>query len=314
MNTNSGTSISMAALITKAASKQTFYTIRFFVDRELVEDAFRAYGYFRWVDDMLDSPSGSRSEKLAFIYRQRALLEACYRGDTPNDLSIEERMLAEMVGNDSGRNPGLRSYLHNMMAVMEFDAHRCGRFISQAELFEYTRTLATAVTDAMYYFIGHNDPAPCHKGCYLSVTAAHITHMLRDTLEDAEIGYFNIPGEYLQAHGITPRDVDEGRYREWVFNRVQLAREYFREGSRYLSQVKNLRCRLAGYAYTARFQWVLHAIKRDNYHLRPEYPERRSLKAVLGMGWMALVAMLTPPYIVNKTQDMAVQPIQVEEP
>jgi hypothetical protein len=36
---------SLAAVITKKASKQTYYTIRFFVDRQRVDDAYRAYGY-----------------------------------------------------------------------------------------------------------------------------------------------------------------------------------------------------------------------------------------------------------------------------
>ena len=46
---------SLASAITKAASKQTYYTIRFLVDRPLVDDAFRAYAYFRWVDDVVDA-------------------------------------------------------------------------------------------------------------------------------------------------------------------------------------------------------------------------------------------------------------------
>ena len=64
---------SRAAEITRAASKQTYYTIRLFVDRERVEDAFRAYGYFRWVDDRIDAQEGSQSDKIAFASRQRIL-------------------------------------------------------------------------------------------------------------------------------------------------------------------------------------------------------------------------------------------------
>jgi phytoene/squalene synthetase len=48
----------LASSITKAASKQTYYTIRYLVDRERVDDAYRAYGYFRWVDDILDAVLG----------------------------------------------------------------------------------------------------------------------------------------------------------------------------------------------------------------------------------------------------------------
>jgi phytoene/squalene synthetase len=47
----------LAPSITKAASKQTYYTVRFLVDHERVADAYRAYAYFRWVDDTLDDPA-----------------------------------------------------------------------------------------------------------------------------------------------------------------------------------------------------------------------------------------------------------------
>jgi hypothetical protein len=51
----------LAASITWAASKQTFYTIRFLADRGRVRDAYRAYAYFRWVDDRLDAaPAADR--------------------------------------------------------------------------------------------------------------------------------------------------------------------------------------------------------------------------------------------------------------
>ena len=66
---------SLASLITKAASKQTYYTIRFLVDRPRVEDAYRTYGYFRWVDDVIDEPTCSESVRKAFIERQKSLLK-----------------------------------------------------------------------------------------------------------------------------------------------------------------------------------------------------------------------------------------------
>ncbi len=284
---------SLAAAITRSASKQTYYTIRLLVDRGRVEDAYRAYAYFRWVDDVLDAESGCRSEKIAFISRQESLLEACYRGGSPlGGLSIEERMLVDLVRNDTEKDSGLQSYLRNMMAVMAFDAGRRGRVISQAELSEYSRTLAIAVTEALYYFIGHDDPSPQHEARYLAVTAAHIVHMLRDAVEDTEAGYFNIPHEVLQAHGIAPQDVDSRAYREWVCGRTRLARQYFDAGRGCTAQVKNLRCRLAGFAYTARFEWMLRAIERDHYCLRAAYPERTSLRAGLWMGWSALASLL----------------------
>lgn len=303
---------SLAAEITKAASKQTYYTIRFFVDRDLVGDAYRAYGYFRWVDDYIDSQSDSQSANLAFINRQREILDACYRGETPLDLSPEENMLANLVSHDNGENPGLKSYLYRMMAVMEFDGRRRGNVISQSQLSEYTQNLAVAVTDAMHYFIGHDDPAPAIETRYLAVIAAHITHMLRDTLEDNEAGYFNIPKETIIKTGITPKDTENPAYQEWILSRVQTARQLFEEGQVNLSQVKNFRCRLAGYAYTARFEWMLRAIEQDNYCLRPEYPEHKGLQAGLWMITRTLSSVISSVWLVSRPSTSEVRAIQVK--
>ena len=281
-----------ASSITKAASKQTHTTIRFLVDRERVEDAYRAYGYFRWVDDVLDADSGSGSERRAFLERQKSLLESCYRGESPRDVDIQEMMLVELVQHDHEKNSGLQSYLRNMMLVMDFDARRRGRLISQVELNEYTRSLASAVTEAMHYFIGNGDFAPHDETRYLAVSAAHITHMLRDTFEDVQSGYYNIPREVLEANHVGPQDVQSDAYRAWVKSRVQLAREYFKVGRGYLARVQNRRCRLAGFAYIARFAWLLDTIEREGYSLRPEYDERKRVGTGLRMSWLALSSML----------------------
>lgn len=318
MDHNFNTSHSLAAAITKAASKQTYYTIRLFVDRDRVADAYRAYGYFRWVDDVLDADfpngddTGQQAEKIAFVNRQKFLLEACYRGETPEGLNAEERMLVDLVCNDNEKESGLQSYLRNMMSVMLFDSKRRGQVISQAELSGYSRALAVAVTEAMYYFIGHDDPSPCHEARYLAVTAAHLTHMLRDAFEDIETGYFNIPREYLQSHGSPPNYVNSAAYREWVCGRVQLAHMYFKAGRECTAQVKNLRCRLAGYAYTARFEWMLRAIQRDNYCLRSEYPDRKGLQAGLWMGWRTLSSMLISPWM-RANPVLAIQHLRIKE-
>ncbi len=289
-----------ASSITKAASQQTYYTIRFLVDRERVADAYRAYGYFRWVDDVLDADSGSgpvlseveASERRAFLERQQSLLEKCYRGEAPRDANIQEKMLVELVQHDHEKDSGLQAYLRNMMLVMDFDARRRGRLISQVELHEYTRWLASAVTEAMHYFIGHGAFAPHDETRYLAVSAAHITHMLRDTFDDVQAGYYNIPREVLEANHIGPLDVQSDAYRAWVKSRVLLAREYFKAGKDYFARVQNPRCRLASFAYIARFEWLLDTIEREGYSLRPQYPERKSAGTGLRMSWLALSSMI----------------------
>jgi phytoene/squalene synthetase len=297
-NTNLATGL--APSITKAASKQTYYTIRFLADRDRVADAYRAYAYFRWVDDVLDAETASRpvlsaveaSERSAFIRRQKSLLESCYQGESPCSVSSEEKILVELVRSDTENLSGLRSYLHNMMAVMAFDAERRGRLISQAELDGYTCRLASAVTEAMHYFIGHCSFSPHDETRYLAVSAAHITHMLRDTYDDLQAGYYNIPREVLEAYHIGPQNVHCDAYRAWVRSRVGLAREYFEAGRDYFRRVQNSRHRLAGFAYMARFEWLLETFEREGFRLRPQYNERRSIGTGLRMSWLALSSMI----------------------
>ncbi len=274
-----------AALITRNASKQTYFTIRLLADRDRVQDAYRAYAYFRWVDDRIDKDLVEQSERIAFIKRQEALAN----GDIA-PITAEERMLTHLLRGHPGS--GLQAYIQNMLAVMVFDANRKGRLISAQELEDYTQHLAVAVTEALHYFIGHDSYAPHDEIRYLAVTAAHMTHMLRDAYVDSAAGYFNIPSEFTEFHEIQPDDVDSMAYQLWVKRRVALARAYFNIGRTYLAQVESRRCRLAGYAYMARFEWLLDTIEREGYHLRPAYPERKGLVAILKMGLSVLFDML----------------------
>jgi hypothetical protein len=72
---------------------------------------------------------------------------------------------------------------------------------------------------------------------------------------------------------------------------VQLAREYFKAGKDYFARVQNPRCRLACYAYIARFEWLLDTIEREGYLLRPQYNERKSVGTGLWMGWLTLSSL-----------------------
>jgi len=293
-----------ASAITKVASKQTYYTIRFLVDRERVDDAYCAYAYFRWVDDILDAESTTGLDRSAFLERQKSLLEKCYRGEIPQDASIQEKMLVELVQHDHEKNSGLQIYLRNMMQVMDFDARHRGELISYLELNEYTRWLATAVMECIHYFIGHGEFAPHDETRYLAVSGAHITHMLRDTFDDTQIGYYNVPRELLEVNHIGAQNVQSEAYRAWVKSRVQLAREYFKAGKDYFARVQNPRCRLACFAYIARFEWLLDTIEKEGYRLRPQYDERKSFGTGLLMSWLTLSSVLN-----YRASDARPQPI-----
>jgi phytoene/squalene synthetase len=278
----------LARSITRTSSKQTYYTVRLLVDKDLVNDCYRAYAYFRWADDVVDDLSQSIDARVAFIRRQRELIDRLYRDQRSDDLTPEEELIADLITHNSGANSGLESFARNFLAILEFDAHRKGGLISQRELTWYSDCLGQAVTDCIQYFIGHGHPYPAAEDQYLAATAAHVTHMLRDMVHDVADGFINLPFEYLAAHGIGAQDFDSPPFRAWVRDRVELARRYFREGKRYIDQLDVLRCKLAAYWYYARFEGVLDTIERDGYLLRAEYRERRKLSTWLKMAWLGL--------------------------
>ena len=282
----------LAHKITWASSKQSYITAMLLADRDLADDCLRAYAYFRWADDLIDITLQSGDERAAFIVRQQALIERLYRGDRPADLCPEEAMLADLIAHDRGPDSGLRSFIRSFMAVIAFDAGRNGRPVSRRELSAYTVCLGTAVMDGLLYFIANGHPYPRTPERNRAVIGAHITHMLRDTLEDLPVGFVNIPIEDIQSHGICLQDVESEPFRLWVREQVEQARSCFREGKRYIDSLDVLRAKLAGVWYCARFECILNVIERDGFVLRSEYPERHGLKAWLNMARLGLVVTM----------------------
>ena len=284
----SNATTALAQSITRAGSKQTYYTARLMVDRDLASDFYRAYAYFRWADDIIDVSSQSADERISFIRRQRELIDRLYSDERPDDLTPEEEIVADLINHDRGENSGLQSFIRNMFAIIEFDAHRKGQLISQQELTWYSDCLGKSVTEGIHYFVGNGHPYPVTNNRYLAVIAAHIAHLLRDMMLDITDGFINIPREYLEAHGISPDDVDSSPFRAWVQVRVKQARRYFREGKRYLDDLDVLRSKIVGYWYCARFEGVLDTIERDGYILRAVYTERRKLSTWLRIAWLGI--------------------------
>lgn len=283
----------LARSITWAGSKQAYITARLMVDKALVDDFFRAYAYFRWADDVVDSPdsnerSQSNQRRIAFVQRQRELVDGLYRNERPEDLAAEEEMLAHLISHDRGEESGLQSFIRNMLAIIEFDAHRIGKIVGERELNWYSQTVAKSVTDGIQYFIGNGHRYPDGGGRYAAAIGAHITHLLRDTMQDKADGFINIPREYLEAIEIGPDDVDRPPYRAWVRERVEQARQQFKEGKQYLRRLDVLRCKIVGHWYCARFERVLETIEKDDYYLRSKYEERRNLSTWLSIVWLGM--------------------------
>lgn len=296
------TSAKLAKLITRKSSKQTYYTALLMVDRDLIGDFFRAYAYFRWVDDFIDISANTHEEGIGFIERQKALIDNLYNGDTQSDLDPHEQMAADLVRNDRTAHSGLQSFIQNMMAIIEFDAKRKNRLITEEELDWYTEHLGFSVTDGIQYFVGNGHPYPRLDDQYLAATAAHVTHLLRDMWIDIQAGFINIPAKILRRGKLEPEDFHHPDFQNWVRGRVELAHRLFVEGKRYLDRLDILRCKIVGYWYCARFEGVLKTIERDGYVLREAYHDRKRLSAWLQMLWIWLRVSLQHVYSKQKSE------------
>ncbi len=280
----------LARSITKEASKQTYYTARYMVDRNLVDDFFRAYAYFRWMDDMIDETIESQNERFLFIKGQRELIDALYHKQTPSSLNVYEEIIAVLIGNDHKANSKLKSFISNMFAIVEFDAYRKGQIITENQLEWYTNCVAKSTTDGLQYFIGNNHQYPTTDNQYFAAKGAHIVHLLRDTVEDMQNGFFNVPKEYIELNGIDLSQLESSAFRAWVHERTAKAREYFIKGKHYLETLKVLRCKTVGLWYCARFESILDKIEDENYLLRSNYKEESKGSRLFKMAQLAFIA------------------------
>jgi len=281
-------SAKLAYKITKSSSKQTFFIIKILVDENLRDDCYRAYAYFRWADDMVDVVNQSDKKKIRFIERQNFIADELYAGNRPNKLTLEEKMLADLINNDNGSSGLLKSYIYNFLTIIKFDAIRQGNLINEEKLEWYACTLGQAVTDGIQYFVCNGHPYRDSNKRYLAATAAHITHMLRDTKEDLLEGYYNFYNQGMEGQNMDQIGIMDGPDDDWVRYRVNLARRYFYEGKKYLDCLDALRCKIVGHLYCLRFERILDIIEEDGFQLREKYPSEVKVAAWIKYGWKAV--------------------------
>lgn len=283
---------------TKKNSLQTYLTIRLLVDRPLVSECFRAYAYFRWADDQVDVRYRTYRDRVAFMNRQKQLVDVCYAGKKPGRLLPHERMITGLIASDPGTNPKLESFIRNFLSVIDFDARRKGRPVTAREITRYSRTLGQAVTDGIEYFIGNTAWYPQSPDRSKAAVAAHITHMLRDMREDIPQGFINIPREAYSDHRTPDTFTNSRSERVWVKHRVKEAQTLFHEGKRYIDSLSVLRTKIAAYWYCARFERLLSVIEREGYALRPRYDRGRNAGRWVRL--LLLTASVTVKHIIGR--------------
>lgn len=267
------TSSQLAKSITKQSNFRTYLIIKYFVDRKLVDDCYRAYAYFRWADDQVDDVLQTKSQRVEFIHRQENIITLSYKDKPVPHLSPEENLITDLIGSPYSHSPRLKSFIFNFLAIIKFDAHRKKIPISTKEFHWYTQTLATAVTDCILHFINHDFDYPPSPTQYHAARAACITHILRDYIQDVDNEYYNLPQEVQDKHRIVPKDIDHPAFIFWVKQQVKQANLLFSSGKQYLNQLP-FRTQAAACLYCFRFRYILNTIQHQKYLLKSSYKQQ----------------------------------------
>lgn len=271
----------LAREITKKSGLETYYIIKFLADKHKVNDAYKAYAYFRWLDDQIDENLKNRKDKQKFIKRQKTIIELSYRRKKPAIVHPQERMITELIENDSKPNSKLKSYIMNFFSIIAFDAGRKDKIIPEKKLNWYSETIGKAATDCILYFIGNNISYTESTDQYKAASAAHIVHSLRDLKHDLKTGYINIPKEFLEKNKSDITNISDYELIPWVKNRTGLAKRYFESGKKYIKKLPNPKCKLAAILYCLRFEPLIFIIEKDKYILRENYNNRLNIMSCL---------------------------------
>jgi phytoene synthase len=158
---------------------------------------FAVYAYCRAVDDIADGDA-SPEVKLAGLAAWRAEIDELYRGRPHHPITRALHRPVETYG------LAKEDFLA-LLDGMEMDATNRMVAPSFAELELYCDRVAGAVGLLSVKIFGVSGPAARTLALTLG-RALQLTNLLRDILEDAELGRLYLPRELLEAHGIETRD------------------------------------------------------------------------------------------------------------
>ncbi|MGE0736224.1 MAG: presqualene diphosphate synthase HpnD [Alphaproteobacteria bacterium] len=215
------------------ASGTSFLQAMKILPEERREAMFAIYAFCREIDDIADD-NAAPAEKIARLKHWRTQIDKLFEGKPE---FVTARALVRPVA-----AYGLdRADFMSLIDGMEMDAVENIRAPSLNKLELYCDRVAAAVGRLSVRAFGAPEPAARDVASRLG-QALQLTNILRDLVEDAEMGRIYLPAELLDAQGITSRDpktVLEHPQIGAVCGAVaKLAREYFAE-----ARVALKRCR-----------------------------------------------------------------------
>jgi len=251
---NQSTIIDTSRLIIQKGSKSFAAAAKLF-DESTRDNAYMLYAWCRHCDDAIDNQNlGFDSKPQAAEVTQQILRELREKtqaaiDDQPSDEPIFEGLRFVLRHNEiPGRYP---------LELLEgFAMDAVGHdYRNLNDTLQYCYYVAGVVGIMMAYIMGTRDPAALQRATDLGI-AFQLTNISRDVHEDAEIGRIYLPGDWLQAEGITADTILQPQNRRAL---AKVVERLLDEADRYYSSA-NEGLRALGF----RSAWAV-AAARDVY-------------------------------------------------
>jgi presqualene diphosphate synthase len=184
--------------MTKTRTRSTFYWAMALMPRQRRAAMFALYDLARAMDDVADNP-GTVEAKRAALDEWQNEIGRLYAGQPTHELT---RALLPVI-----RHFDLpRREFEELARGMRMDVD--GPIVAPPRqvLDLYCRRVAGTIGRLSLPIFGADGPAEQEFALYLG-RALQLTNILRDIHADATIGRLYVPAEYLEAAGITTRDV-----------------------------------------------------------------------------------------------------------
>lgn len=179
------------------AAGSSFYWAMRFLPVEKRDAIFAVYAFARDVDDIADGDLPD-ADKQAALADWRREIDALYDG---NPSRLITRALAPAVGHYALKKQDFLALIDGM--EMDGLGPICAPPMAELEL--YCDRVACAVGRLCVLIFGEPGPAGERTANHLGL-ALQLTNILRDVVEDAEMGRLYLPAELLQNAGIDSTD------------------------------------------------------------------------------------------------------------
>lgn len=221
---SNGEAFRTARNIAKKKSPKATFLLDYAVSKDKRDYLNLCYGYLRWVDDVVDDPTISLSEKNEFINRQRLLIKSYQNNFEEIPTTIEEYFLYYFIEFASKNNlKELIDSVSQMVETISWDVNRLEKdgLFSQEQLNNYINTQSKSIADILYNFVSVSDHNKKNYNNYDILTANTRLFMIRDLEEDISAGFINISEEDIKKYNLDITNLKQDRnLSTWIENQI----------------------------------------------------------------------------------------------